>query len=280
VPGAFGPSNGYLYRGQDLRPSNTKGQWGIALKYGNAETSSDYGFYFVRYADKTPQIYTAGGAGFNPATGQLGTFHFLYPRNIQIFGASTSTTVGDANVAGEISLRTHMPLVSLGSALVLAPGVDADHPLHAEGRTVHFQVSTIFVAPRSSWYDTGTLTAEFGGHHLIKTTKNPLARDPDTGNTALGLKAVFEPKWYQVTDSLDLSVPVGLGYNFNRKRSPIDPSFNGGGGPHGGQFNVGVNFNYATVWRGGISAVRYVGAESTNNYRDRNFIIMNAQYSF
>jgi hypothetical protein len=71
-----------------------------------------------------------------------------------------------------------------------------------------------------------------------------------------------------------------LSYNFHKKRSPIDPSFNGGAGPHGGQFNVGLNWTYATLWRGGISIVRALGADSTNNYKDRNFVILNAQYTF
>ncbi|MES2262720.1 MAG: DUF1302 family protein [Pseudomonadota bacterium] len=280
VPRAFGTANGYLYRGADQRPSDTEGQWGVAAKFADPNAGVDVGLYYLRYSDKTPQIYAAPGAGFNPVTGQIGTFNFIYPRKIELFGVSASTTVGDANVAGEISLRRNMPLISNSSALVLAPGVDADHPLHAVGRTLHFQASTIWVVPRSPLWETGSLLAEVGGHHLLDVTSNASARDPLTGDTAFGARVVFEPKWYQVAPSLDVSVPIGLRYNFHKKRSPIDPSFNGGEGPHGGQFNIGLNWSYATLWRGGLSLVRELGAASTNNYKDRNFVVMNAQYTF
>lgn len=280
VPKAFGADNGYLYRAQDQRPPDSKGQYGVAAKFSDPNAGVDVGLYYLRYTDKTPQIYTTPGAGFNPASGQLGTFTFLYPREIELLGASASTTIGDANVAGEISMRRNMPLISNGQALVLAPGVDAEHPLHAVGRTVHFQASTIWVLPVTPVGETATLLAEVGGHHLMSVSKNAAARDTGTGNTAYGARVVLEPKWYQVASSLDLSMPVGLSYNFHKKRSPIDPSFNGGAGPHGGQFNIGLNWTYATLWRGGLSVVRNLGADSTNNYKDRNFVILNAQYTF
>jgi hypothetical protein len=280
VPGAFGPANGYLYRAADQRPPDSNGQYGVAAKFADPNAGVDVGLYYLRYTDKTPQIYATPGAGFNPATGQLGTFTFLYPRDIELVGASASTTVGDANVAGEISMRRNMPVISNSQALVLAPGVDAEHPLHAVGRTLHIQASTIWVVPGNQLWETATFLAEVGGHHLMSVSKNAAARDPTTGNSAYGARFVLEPKWYQVASGLDVSVPVGLSYNFHKKRSPIDPSFNGGAGPHGGQFNVGLNWTYATLWRGGISIVRALGADSTNNYKDRNFVILNAQYTF
>lgn len=278
--GAFGATNGYLYRGADQRPSDTHGQWGVAAKFSDPNVGVDVGLYYVRYADKTPQIYSAPGAGFDPATGQIGTFHFIYPRKIEMLGISASTTVGDANVAGEASVRRNMPVVSSGSALVLGPGVSADNPLHALGRTLHFQASSLWVVPRSALWETASLAAEVGGHHLLEVTRNKAARDPLTGNTAFGVRVVFEPKWYQVVPSLDVSMPIGLRYNLQKKRSPIDPSFNGGEGPHGGQFNIGLNWAYNTTLRGGVSVVRELGAASTNNYKDRDFVVLNAQYSF
>lgn len=271
----------YFYRGSDLRPKDAKGQWGLALKHRDFESGWDYGLYYLRYSDKTPQIYLKPGA--SQIADALGTFNFVYPRNIEMFGTSATTTVGDTNFAGEVSYRRNMPLVSQGSALIEVPGVSADgddHPLYAVGETLHAQVSAIWAMPTVGLWDSATLTGEIGGHHLVRVTDNADARDTTTGRNMFGLATTFEPKYYQMLPGADVTFPVSLAYNLSKKKSPIDPSFNGGTGGHGGSVGLGTRVQYNNAWRASLNWTKYLGSSGTNNYGDRDFIALNVNYSF
>jgi hypothetical protein len=271
----------YFYRGSDVRPRNSKGQWGVALKYRDFDSGWDYGLYYLRYSAKTPFIYSKPGA--SEIADSLGTFNFIYPRNIEMFGTSATTTMGDINFGGEVSYRRNMPLTSLVSALVVVPGTEADgddHPLYAVGETVHAQVSAIWAIPTIGLWDSASLAGEIGGHHLVRVTENAEARDTSTGRTMMGLATTFEPKYYQMLPGADVSFPVSLAYNFSDKASPIDPSFNGGTGGHGGSVGIGTKVQYNNAWRGSLNWTKYIGSSGTNNYGDRDFVALNVNYSF
>jgi hypothetical protein len=212
-----------------------------------------------------------------------GSYHFVYPQAIDVLGASTSTHVGDANVAGEISVRNNMPLVSNPMAMSLLPGMTADakdNPLYAVGRTLHYQASTIWVVPRTPLWEKAQLVAEVGGNTLLKVTRNEAARDTNTSRTTFGASLQFEPGWYQVMPDLDISVPLTLAYNFNKKPSAVDPGFNGTGAARGGNLSVGLKFTYANGIKGGIYYTKFVGPDGKNPFGDRDFIALNLNYSF
>jgi hypothetical protein len=278
----FAPGLGFS-RVASQQPPKAKGQWGVAALYRDPKSSWDFGGYYLRYTAKTPQLYTqlAGipvSPFFVPAS-----YQFVYPQNIDVLGVSTSTHLGDASVAGEMSVRNNMPLVSNATALSVLPGMAADgrdDPLYAVGRTLHFQASTIWVVPRSPLWETASLAAEVGGNHLLKVTRNEAARDTNTSRTTFGAAVSFEPGWYQVLPDVDLTLPINLAYNFNRKPSAIDPSFNGTGAARGGSMSVGVKFTYANGIKGGLNYTRYLGSNAANAFGDRDFVTFNLNYSF
>nr|WP_315425839.1 DUF1302 family protein [uncultured Albidiferax sp.] len=278
----FAPGMGFP-RDASQNPPERSGQWGIATLYRNPQTSWDFGVYYLRYTDKTPQVYTRL-AGIPVAPFFVpGSYQFVYPEKIDVLGFSTSTSVGSANVAGEVSVRNNMPLVSNSMALSAMPGMVADgrnNPLHAIGRTLHFQTSTIWVPSRSSLWEAAELVAEVGGNHLLKVTRNETARDTNTSRTTFGAAVQFTPTWYQVLPDLDISLPLNLAYNFNSKPSAVDPGFNGTGAAKGGRMSVGVKFNYANGIKGGVYYTRYLGQDSRNSLGDRDFVTMNLNYSF
>nr|WP_051246400.1 DUF1302 domain-containing protein [Pseudomonas resinovorans] len=269
-------------RGRDIGPRDDSGQWGVALKYRDYENDWDYGAYFLRFHAKTPQVFLHLST-VAPGIAVPDEYNFVYPEDIKLFGLSASTKVGDANVAGEISFRDNMPLVSDAAQLVVLDGqrVDGRHnPGYAVGQTIHAQVSTIWVLPRVSTWDTSTLTAELGANHLYKVTKNDERRDKDnTVRTAAGFRTIFEPTWYQALPSIDVSSPITLGYNFTGK-SAVDPGFNVTGAAHGGDVTAAINFKYAGNLRGGISYTKFLGDEDNNAYHDRDFVLLNVAYSF
>ncbi|MGE6191094.1 DUF1302 domain-containing protein [Stutzerimonas stutzeri] len=269
-------------RGRDIEPREHSGQWGVALKYRDFDNDWDYGAYFLRYHAKTPQVFLHM-ATVAPGVAIPDEYLFVYPEDIKLFGLSASTKFGDANVAGEISFRDNVPLVSEGAQLVVIDDqrIDGRHnPGYAVGQTIHAQVSTIWVLPRVSLWATSQLTAEVGVNHLHKVTKNSERRDKDnTVRTAGGFRTIFEPTWYQALPSIDLSSPITLGYNFTGKSS-VDAGFNNTGAAHGGDVTVALNFKYAGNLRGGISYTNYFGAEDNNAYHDRDFVLLNLAYSF
>ena len=257
------------------RPDNAKGNYGAAAKFSDLASDIDVGLYYLRYTEHTPQVYTQFTGP--SATGQFGTYFFVYPEKIDILGTSLSTKIGDANVAGEISIRRNMPLVSNAQLMDLGlnPSADANrNPLYATGDLVHYQVSTIWVLPRTAAWDGAGITAEIGGHHLYKTTRNEASRDTTKAKTFTGMSLVFDPTWYQVVSDLDLTVPLSVAYNFST--SPIDPTV----APGVGNVGIGVKFTYLRAWRGSLIYTKQLGKDERNGFGDRDNVAFSLAYSF
>jgi hypothetical protein len=267
------PAGPLPYKGVRNKPRDAQGNWGIAAKYSNTEADLDLGFYYVRYTDRTSQLYTdAFGVAGAPG------YHFVYPRDVEIFGASASSSVGNANVAGEASVRRNVPLLSNALAMDLAsnPAADNDrNPLYAVGDLVHLQASTIWVLPRVGMWDTATLTAEVGGHHLYNITRNEAARDNAKKRTYAGANVVLEPTWYQIVPDLDMSIPLSVGYSFTGY-SPVDPTAIA----HGGSVTTGVSFVFQRDWRARIDYTKYLGKDANHPVGDRDNLVLSIARTF
>jgi hypothetical protein len=200
----------------------------------------------------------------------------VYPEDIQVIGASFSTNVGAANVAGELHVRRNMPLASTPQMAV--PDADNDNnPLYAVGNTIHAQISVIHILPKTALWPTASIAAEIGGQHLSSITKNPDAFLPTGGNTAWGFRALFTPTYFQVIPNLDISIPIGLGYN-PKGRAPI-PGFNGGA-DKGGDLTIGVTGEYEKKWITNLRYTHYFGSEDFQTLRDRDFVTFSIQRTF
>lgn len=263
--------------------ASDKGQGGIQLRWRPQSGETEYGFYAARYHDKTPQIYIL------PVSG---SFRWVYPENIKAYGASFSTVLGDANVAGELSYRTDMPLVSPGQVDLEGSADNDGNALYAVGRTAHANFSAIYAWGSTVLFDNATLTAELGWNRLLKVTRNRPALDPNTTRDAWGVRFIFEPNYYQVLPGLDVSVPIGLGYN-PQGRSAVVGAFNGGA-HEGGDLSIGVKGEYLKNLRLSLGYTHFFGATKTallpvtggyiQNFgqalKDRNYVSFSAQYSF
>ena len=262
-----------FFRGNDLQASDS-GQWGIAARYRSEALDTDFGLYYLRFNEKLPQIYLRPGLGADPVLGKIGEYSLVYPEDIEVIGASFSTNVGAANVAGELHVRRNMPLAS--TPQIAVPGADNDS-LYAVGNTVHAQVSVVHVLPKTSLWSTASIAAEIGGQHLSSITKNPGAFLPTGGHTAWGFRALFTPTYFQVIPNLDISVPIGLGYN-PKGKSPI-PGFNGGA-DKGGDVTIGVTGEYEKKWITNLRYTHYFGSEDFQTLRDRDFVTFSIQRTF
>ena len=79
----------------------------------------------------------------------------------------------------------------------------------------------------------------------------------------------------QVRRIVDLSVPIGLGYDLIGKSS-VDSSMNAGAG----DFEIGVNATYRTVWEGSLTFTHFIGPPDRQPFGDRDFISLSIQRTF
>lgn len=283
-----GLPGGAFSRGGDLKPRNS-GQGGMQLRYRIDSLDTEVAVYAARYHDKTAQLYLTLDPAFNPFRLQ-----HAYAQDIKTYGFSLSKTVGEASIAGEVSVRRGTPLVT-GPQVVLpfAPKDNASNPAYAIGNTLHANLSTIYNVPKSPLWDSGFLLGELAWNRTLRVTANPAALDANTTRDALALRMLFLPTYYQVIPGLDLTVPVGIGYNPKGKSSAVF-AFNGGV-RRGGDLSLGVTGTYQNKWEFGLNYVHYLGkADSfltppnsqaaTLSYRqslkDRDFLSFNVKRTF
>jgi hypothetical protein len=279
-------------RGEDQQ-ARSGGQGGAQLRWRSEALDTDFGFYAIRFHDKSPGVYFRPSAGApNFATGRIGTYNLVYGEGIKAFGMSASKSIGAFNVAGEVSVRRNTPLVASGGAVVVAPGQLADnndHPFYPVGNSAHAQVSLVHTLERNDWWEGGLLLGEVAWHRRTSITRNAGNIDPNATRDAAAARMIFSPTWYQALPGLDLSLPLGVGYNFGGRSSVI--SLWNGGWSRAGDLSVGLAGEYLLKWKGGISYTRYVGGAAplvngANNYsfrqsfKDRDFISVSIQTTF
>jgi hypothetical protein len=303
----------YLYRGHDQTPSSS-GQYGAAVHLTLGEV--DYGLYALRYNSKDPEVLLEPGIAAGPggavtvtnpnivnlSVGRVGNYTLLWPSGIEVYGASFSFYAGNAAIAGEVSARRNMPLVSSLSAIPGAAGggdyggggygggaygrraAYADHQVDPSliavspqlefprGDTLHAQVSGVMTFPRSGLWDSADLSAEVAMNDVLDVTNAAYALDPTRDRFAAAIRGLFTPEYFQVLPGLDLSFPVSLGIGIIG-RSSTDPSQNAGSG----DLEAGVGFTYRTVWNAAITFTHFVGNAQGQSFADRDFVSLNLQ---
>jgi hypothetical protein len=277
----------YLFRDRDLAPPNS-GQYGAALHWSIGQI--DYGAYALRFHAKDPQVYyrpgIVVGSGSPPtiivpsivnlSIGKVGTYNLVYPQGIEIYGISASGYLGSSNIAGEISGRRNMPLVS--TTLIEAPGQAADgdrHPLYAVGNSLHAQISTITNFSRSAIWDAATLSVEVAANSRLRITKNPAVFDRSADGVAVALRSSFEPTYFAVLPNLDLTPSFGVGYDVAGDSSTDSYQTRGGG-----DFEFGVTATYRVVWSGSITLSHFFGSVYRQPLADRDLIGFSIQRTF
>lgn len=253
VPG-FGPV--YYNRIGDQAPTPS-GQYGLAAKLHLDDM--DYGLYALRFNETNPVLYLYPGAiSVFPQQSPVGAYRLTYPKSIEIYGLSVSGPLGEATFGAEMSGRRNMPLVN-GGILVppsLARLADSGgHPLYPVGDTLHAQFSWVYVVPPLPGLPAGARwTGEIAANHLLSTTANSRQLEPGRTRTAASFRTVFEPQFFQVLPRVDITVPIGFGYNF-LGLSEVDPAMNRGTG----DVSIGVTATIDQTWKVGLGLTHYFG---------------------
>lgn len=299
---SFGDGNERLFIGAPLFPgaqplaffhgndkeAKDSGQGGVQLRWRTE--SVDWGVYAIRFHDKNPQLNVRPDfANLNPQTGKAGEYYWVYPEGIESLGASFSTTLGNYNIAGEVSTRWNQPLASTNQH-ALAPGEainNDDDPLYATGRTLHANLSWLSSLEPNALIPEATFLGEIAWNRVMSVSKNKDAVDPNADRDATSLRLVYEPMYRQALPGLDLSVPIGASYT-NGASEALGTGF---GADHGGDMNIGLKGNYLNTWNLGLTYTHYYGPENTfldanNHYtfeqslKDRDFIAFTVGRTF
>jgi hypothetical protein len=262
----FGAGGNLAYdESKDLKPKDS-GQGGVQLRWSPTGSDFEFGFYAAQYHNKTPEVPV-----FDFVNGNV---HLAYASDIRTFGASVTSSVGQLNWALEGSMRTNAPLTSdpavLGLGPILTCGTSDDDPCYAVGRTAHLQLSGIYVLQPNGLWQGGALVGELAYNRTLKVTKDIFApyagsglggADPNTTKGAFAYRMIFEPQYFQVLPGLDLSVPMGVGYNFGGRSSAI---FNfAGGASNAGDYSIGLKGKYQNAWNVALTYTDYFGKEKT-----------------
>lgn len=266
---AFEPGGGVLFRGKDDAPTGL-GQFGAALR--RTSDVIDLGFYAIRYDAKQPAI-----SAIDPITR---TYRVVFPRGVDLLGMSASTYLGDDTLAGELSERWNMPLVSRGTGPVPVSSLigmtappDTLFPskpvptAYATGQALYALGSFERRLRPGSLWDDAVLDVEFAATDLTRVDDNPQRRLPGTTRLASALEVVFKPQYFQLLPGLDVSVPIGVRLGLSG-RSSVDP----GMVAHAGTVTLSLSATYRIVWEGGISYTHFLGSPAVQPLADRDFI--------
>ncbi len=286
----------YLYRTPDTKDSSS-GQYGAAMHIMLDDI--DYGFYGLRFNAKEPEIFLFAPGNAPPGAERIGDYWLVFPDGIQAYGASFSAPVGEDTLAGELSVRRNMPLISQSlfavpgssgggygvfsyAAALRAPGTGPSSPQptfdvlsYAVGNTLQAQLSTVSVLSPGPLWQGADFSAEIAANDRLDVTSGIAELATSRDRFAAAFRAVLEPHYYEVLPALDLSLPIGLGYNLIG-RSSVDSSMNVGAG----DFELGMSATYQTVWEGSLTFTHYFGPPDRQPFADRDFISLSVERTF
>lgn len=276
----------YFYQDSDEK-APASGQYGAAFRFSVGQV--DYGLYALRFNAKNPEIYLRPGVAsyywpgpiIDPsvvdlAIGKIGTYRRVYPRGIELYGASASFYIGDTNIAAELSGRRNMPLESQPQVVNPYAGA-AQYPLYAVGDTLNGDISSITNFARNRLWDSATLSTDIAAKWRLAVTKNPGALDPSSKDVALAFRATFEPTYFEVLPQLDLTFRLGFGYGIVGTLNE-DPYQSQGEGT--GSLNFGVTATYRVVWSASAAVTHFFGGPYQQPFADRDFLSLSIQRTF
>ncbi len=274
-----------LYRTADQTPHGI-GQFGVALR--SQSDTADLGLYALQYDAKLPVPV------FNSAAD---TYNLVFPRHIQLLGASFSTYAGDSVAAGEVSVRHNMPLLATGGVAAGAgdtgggaiyaaaeqPAFPATPLPRPAAATAPYATGDIWLAQSSlvaqlrpgSWWQAASLQAEIAANDLLGVTSGHDAVLPGRTHFAAAVRFVFTPQYFQVLPGLDLSLPIGLGYT-PLGRSSIDATMYRGAG----DATISATATYRQVWQAALAFTHFIGGATAQNLADRDFVSLSLARTF
>ncbi|WP_439888368.1 DUF1302 domain-containing protein [Pseudomonas sp. MBLB4123] len=284
--GGFNDSTGFLRRLKDDKPSDS-GQYGVALTYtAESLNSTEFGLYYSRYHDKTPTL---------DFLSDFGSYRARYFDDIDQYGASFATVLGDTSLSGEVSYRDGQPVLVDTTTTFSGFGFPIDIPLppHAvRAKTLQAQVSMIHVLGPTAWADNTTLVGELVYNNVLSHDRaeaftvfipgigpldsprsDTLFKDRDAWGYTV--QATFD--YNNVFSGWDMSVPVTYSTAAQRDSSLLG-SINSGEGDD--RMSVGTTWRYLGNFTVEARYNAYLGNAKNSPLADRDNLALNFKYRF
>ncbi|HWY63732.1 MAG TPA: DUF1302 family protein [Rhizomicrobium sp.] len=265
----------FLARGQylTLNPDrgSASGQYGVSLRASLADL--DVGLYALRFRAKDPIAALLPDPALMGQSGAIGTYRLVYPSGINLYGASFSTEWDGNILAGEISARQDMPLVSY-DARTPQRAAPTRMPYYARGDTLHSQISLVTELAETGLWDRAEASAEVATDNIISPAY-ATPGEPQFSRFQMKARARLEPRYFQVLPNLDVTGVAELGLNIAGRSFSYYAQNSGTG-----DFRLGVSGTYLSAWKAGISYVGFLGAPARQPLADRDFILLSVERTF
>lgn len=205
----------YIPRTEDRKPKDG-GQYGFAIKkivpqLNNAELGIYYANYHNRIANfDATTVKEKGPSNFNTAA-----FFAVYPEDIEMFGLSLATKIGQTSIFGELNFKPKQPLQLNGPDLVYfqildpatpftPPGVSPDQDEYIQGYVrlpvTQLSIGAMHQFPNLLGANTLTLSSEFGANHIANIANHRIGRSSAYSRSELSTGAYNdETKEFQCT---------------------------------------------------------------------------------
>ncbi len=232
------------------RDKPDEGQYGIALRYlAEGLNNTEFGFYRLRFNDFMPTVLFVP-----PALGTDVTLkHF---EDIDLYGMSFGTVIGDTNISGEFNYRDGQPvrIANSAGAFYFSP---AD--------TLQTQLSVIHTFGAGSLWDNLTVTGEIGNFRVLDMHQDALASALNGSDLSDEQSAVhghdsassavvrFAADYFSIANGLDLKVTATYRNDF----AGVSPML--GGFAEGTEIlGVKADFTYLNKHNFGVSYTAYL----------------------
>ena len=303
VPGLFDGYTGCSFgkRGDDIMPSDT-GQWGVGTRYRITD-ATEVGVYYLNYSDRTPvpeiNAFTPGTAVpdfFGIPGNQIGngSYNVRYFEDVELIGATFSTSLGLVTVAGELSYKDGVPVLV---NTVVNPATGATIPNPTEGKVMQANLNAFAnfgrtrIAPQTiligevAYVDIGTLEERKapGVENFPEAQQAffPASDDPsfDT-NEAVAISATGSFGYPNLFEGWDLN--VALAYSQQIEGRTL---VGGVGGDGDKRYSVGFTFTRLSNLQLGLTWLGFLGDANLDlkDFRaltDREQLSFVAKYSF
>jgi hypothetical protein len=267
-----------IIREDEPNGTDEESSWGIALRYF-MEDGTELGFYRSRYHDKFLSV--RGLTEENPALPQLAAFpealQDFYQQDIDLWGVSFSTLVGDVQVNGEVSYHEDaLPTQETRPTLNPETGNYSTPDFHT-GYMTQANLGFLYIIGDNVLADGMNLVGEAV---YVRTNLSPgeLLREENISmkNTknAWGYTVGLTLNYKSVLPGLDLDVPI----NFKHTPSGIWKTLSLQ--EDAKSANIGVRFKYLNNWRGNLKYTTFWGNKDEHGNHDRDNISFDITYTF
>jgi len=242
--------NGLPFAGINHEPEKKRGDWGLMTRWSPDWLDGTVGAYYREYTDKLPQFALA------PDFSNLGLDY--RSKRASLVGMSLSKNIGGVSVGAEVAHRRK------GSLLMGPATTIGTEPV---GDTWHALVNAVGYTGKTPVFDSMAWLLELTYSRLDKVRANAanfnsvdhgcqgqVAQLSCATKDAYGIALKLEPKWFQVFEGADLSMP--LFYTVGLKgTSPV--LF--GGYKGNGSYSAGLTLEYKSKY---LFSLAYNGVKS------------------